>query len=98
MGEIYRDAGLCSTDFWPEGGANPELKVKHRKFNIEHPTSNDRPSAVRRRFEVGCWMLDVPSGSLGGTGEELTRNDSENRAKMGSEECRRNRRKLPSAW
>jgi hypothetical protein len=45
---------------------------KHPTFNIEHPTSNNRPSAALWRFDVGRWMLDVPSDSLGGTGGDFS--------------------------
>jgi hypothetical protein len=59
----------CAQLSFAGGGANPELKAKHPTFNIEHPTSNDRPSAALWKFDVGRRMLDVPRVHWDGRGE-----------------------------
>ena len=39
----------------------PHEPREHPTANIERPTSNDCSACGPWRFEVGCWLLDVPS-------------------------------------
>src|ERR1035441_4836701 len=44
---------------------------EHPTTNIERPTSNDCAKPGLWRFDVGCWMLDVPSLRFRGFKHEI---------------------------
>jgi hypothetical protein len=53
-------------------GAGPTANpTQHPTSNIERPTSNDCAKRGLWMFDVGCWVLDVPSPRFRGSKREL---------------------------